>query len=128
MLTLPSSLGPGIGPIIRGLLAHYLGWRSVFWFLVISSGVVFIVMPLLYPETCRKIGGDFHQTGTMEHVSFDILSHPEKGQGRRGSAETEPDQDSKPFADSYRHLREGSGPRTLCKFDIFRILLRHYLQ
>lgn len=53
-----SFIAPAVGPIIGGLLAHYLGWRSVFWFLTIFAGVFFVPLLLFFPETCRKLVGD----------------------------------------------------------------------
>jgi multidrug resistance protein len=35
--------GPAFGPTIGGILAQYLGWRSIFWFLAIFSGVLLII-------------------------------------------------------------------------------------
>jgi multidrug resistance protein len=51
-------LAPAIGPTIGGLLAQYLGWRSIFWFLTIISGSYLVVYTLFMPETSRKVVGD----------------------------------------------------------------------
>ncbi|MCJ1315171.1 hypothetical protein MMC15_000487 [Xylographa vitiligo] len=55
---LGSSLGPALGPIIGGLLAHFLGWRSIFWFLVIYAAFMLTVFVIFIPETCRNIVGN----------------------------------------------------------------------
>uniref|UniRef100_A0A0D2Y2C1 Major facilitator superfamily (MFS) profile domain-containing protein n=1 Tax=Fusarium oxysporum (strain Fo5176) TaxID=660025 RepID=A0A0D2Y2C1_FUSOF len=41
-----------------GVLAEFLGWRSIFWFLAIFAGVTIVLLALFYPETCREIVGD----------------------------------------------------------------------
>ncbi|KAI0081828.1 MFS general substrate transporter [Panus rudis PR-1116 ss-1] len=51
-------VGPCIGPIIGGGLAQGLGWRSIFWFLCICSGVCLVIMFLIFPETLRALVGD----------------------------------------------------------------------
>ncbi|MCJ1292669.1 hypothetical protein MMC34_004222 [Xylographa carneopallida] len=55
---LGSSLGPALGPIIGGLLAHFLGWRSIFWFLTIFAGFMLTIFVIFIPETCRNIVGN----------------------------------------------------------------------
>ncbi len=50
--------GPAFGPTIGGVLAQYLGWRSIFWFLVIFTTTLFVVFTLFFPETCRNVVGN----------------------------------------------------------------------
>lgn len=44
-----------VGPVIGGALAGSLGWKSIFWFLAIYSGVFLISLLLLLPETLRSL-------------------------------------------------------------------------
>jgi len=51
-------VGPCVGPVLGGVLADELGWRSIFWFLCISSAVCLLFMLLFLPETLRSLVGD----------------------------------------------------------------------
>ena len=51
-------LGPTLGPVIGGILANRLGWRSIFWFLTIFAGAVFVPLLIFFPETSRKVVGN----------------------------------------------------------------------
>lgn len=57
-MTLTISLGPALGPVIGGLLNEYLGWHSIFWFLLIFSIIVTLVMIVILPETGRAVVGN----------------------------------------------------------------------
>ncbi|CAE6342309.1 unnamed protein product [Rhizoctonia solani] len=58
LFSLGPMIGPCIGPIIGGLLSGGLGWRSMFWFQAIATGVMLVFMVLTFPETLRAIVGD----------------------------------------------------------------------
>ncbi|TQV94703.1 Major facilitator superfamily transporter [Cordyceps javanica] len=47
-----------VGPIIGGILANFLGFRSVFVFLLIASCLVLTVIVTILPETLRSIAGN----------------------------------------------------------------------
>jgi len=51
-------IGPAIGPILGGVLSQFLGWRSIFWFLVIMSGVYLVPFVITFPETGRNVVGN----------------------------------------------------------------------
>ncbi|PBP27303.1 hypothetical protein BUE80_DR001512 [Diplocarpon rosae] len=51
-------MGPAIGPVIGGILAQFLGWRSIFWFLVITATCFLVPFILTVPETGRNVVGN----------------------------------------------------------------------
>ncbi|KAH6964868.1 major facilitator superfamily domain-containing protein [Fusarium venenatum] len=61
-----------VGPIIGGALAGPLGWRSIFWFLVIYSGIFLICLALLLPETLRSIVGNGGRTPTQVMAKYPL--------------------------------------------------------
>lgn len=58
LVAVPVIFAPTLGPVIGGLLTQYLGWRSIFWFLLIAGATAMISLGLFFPETCRVIVGD----------------------------------------------------------------------
>lgn len=51
-------LGQGVGPVFGGILTQYLGFRSIFWFLVIVSAISLLSILVFLPETLRPIAGN----------------------------------------------------------------------
>ncbi|KAK1700069.1 major facilitator superfamily transporter [Colletotrichum godetiae] len=47
-----------VGPVLGGLLANFLGFRSIFVFLLILSSIVTLVIVFWLPETMRSIAGN----------------------------------------------------------------------
>lgn len=58
LVTSGTAMGTAIGPVIGGILSHYLGWRSIFWFLAILVGMYMVPLVLWFPETGRNIVGN----------------------------------------------------------------------
>jgi multidrug resistance protein len=58
MFNLGPMLAPAIAPAIGGALSQGLGWRSIFWSIVIMVAVCLVCILLFLPETLRSIAGN----------------------------------------------------------------------
>ncbi|MDR0338760.1 MAG: multidrug transporter subunit MdtD [Desulfovibrio sp.] len=72
-VTIPGLLGPLMGPVLGGLLAHYFSWRWIF-LINIPVGIVGIVLSLhcMPPLTAEKKPDGFDWTGFVFFGSFMI--------------------------------------------------------
>lgn len=44
-------VAPALAPVLGGLFTQFLGWRWIFWFLVILASAFFVPLVLTFPET-----------------------------------------------------------------------------
>ncbi|KAH8673375.1 chloramphenicol resistance protein [Xylariales sp. PMI_506] len=51
-------IGPAFGPLIGAGFTVTVGWRWIFWFLAILSGVALVLQTVFIPETNRTLVGD----------------------------------------------------------------------
>ena len=51
-------VGPAFGPFLGGVLSQFLGWRWIFWFLVILIAAFLVPFLVAFPETARHIVGN----------------------------------------------------------------------
>ncbi|KAI0466618.1 major facilitator superfamily transporter [Xylaria cf. heliscus] len=58
IFSLGLNVGPPLGPVVGGAIAAKLGWRGIFWFLVITGGICLLMTLLALPETARAIVGN----------------------------------------------------------------------
>lgn len=61
-----------VGPVIGGGISGSLGWRAIFWFLTIYSGVFLIALLLLLPETLRSLVGNGSLKRSDPFTSFPL--------------------------------------------------------
>ncbi|KAE9369818.1 MFS general substrate transporter [Stipitochalara longipes BDJ] len=50
--------GHVVSPVIGGILTHFFGFRSIFWFQLAYGGLSLSLVALLLPETLRTIAGN----------------------------------------------------------------------
>ncbi|TDZ25578.1 Itaconate transport protein [Colletotrichum orbiculare MAFF 240422] len=58
MFNLGPMISPCIAPAIGGVLSDTLGWRSIFWFLIIMAVCCLLFILLFLPETLRNLVGN----------------------------------------------------------------------
>jgi MFS family permease len=86
-------MGPSLGPVIGGILAQFLGWRSIFWFLVIISALFLIPYVLTVPETGRNVVGNGSippqgwNMSVLDYLRFREQTMSEDGLSRTATAE-----------------------------------------
>ena len=65
-----------VAPMISGLLLVKWTWPSIFWFLSTASPLVFLIMLLFLPETCRRLVGNGSRGASYANIPFISILRP----------------------------------------------------
>lgn len=76
-----------IGPVVGGILTQFLGFRSIFVFLLILSSITILAIVLFLPETLRTIAGDgsLRLTGIYQPLIRRLRKRSEDSEGSSSS-------------------------------------------
>ncbi|KIK81700.1 hypothetical protein PAXRUDRAFT_807123 [Paxillus rubicundulus Ve08.2h10] len=79
-------LGPALGPIVGGSLSQYFGWRSGFYFLVASGGVILAAFLFLFKDTFRLERSLTYQVALRRRINSLVRLRPSSDStvGERG--------------------------------------------
>ena len=75
-ITIFFGVAPALAPVIGGVLSEYLGWHSVFWFLVGVGVVLWGINVRLLPETLHARDRQPFQVGNLMRGYWQLLSDP----------------------------------------------------
>ncbi|KXN88757.1 Quinidine resistance protein 1 [Leucoagaricus sp. SymC.cos] len=115
LFTLGPMVGPAIGPVVGGALAQGLGWRSIFWFLVIAASLCLLIIIMIMPETLLSVRSK--QTKLAKILYTPLV--PVVGRKKKGTLPEEiPEVPKKPFQNPLK---------LFVKFDIVLLLLANAL-
>lgn len=72
-------LGQSVGPVFGGILTEFLGFRSIFWGLLIAGGLTLAGIILILPETLRSVAGNgtIKLTGLQKPLLYKQKEYPE---------------------------------------------------
>ena len=70
------SVAPVIAPVFGGFLHDFLGWRSVFWFLVIYGSLVFLYTAFIIQESLAKENRSSTRLKEVSSVYLRTLKNP----------------------------------------------------
>ncbi|KAJ5622907.1 hypothetical protein N7490_011512 [Penicillium lividum] len=85
LLLLFTNAAPSFGPVVAGALTQKLGWRWIFWLLVIMTGTYLILVLLFLPETQRRlVGNGSVQARGVHRSAFDLFTKDRKIKGDQG--------------------------------------------
>ncbi|KAK4514264.1 uncharacterized protein ATC70_001855 [Mucor velutinosus] len=76
-LSMGMMLGPLLGPFLGGVLTSQLGWRWIFWMLVVMASTVWIAQIFFLPETLRSLVGNGSLYANPTPTQF--IHHLKKG-------------------------------------------------